>query len=308
MKTIAVINDSVRGSMGEKVFWQYILDYIPQTYPVDKKILNTTNSFEEQARKFIKNKYPQTNLIIQNGTFINIIDEKIFTILFVQDNLRKMKKKSKQQEDNLKKADMLVTNSSEIQDEYSEFKFRKIYIGTDTNLFKPRDKKLLRKEFKFKDKKIGIFVGDFSEVKGWSRVRRAMLKFPEILWIVVSKNEGDPDISNSKTFIRTNQRNLSRLLGCADFFILGSPVETQCLSAIEANLCGIPVVMNNTGIYRDIKRKDRDKLGFFDGNFENNIEQIFAGEFKNTRSTIIKYGVDIKTSMSKWQRLIKGIK
>ena len=68
---------------------------------------------------------------------------------------------------------------------------------------------------------------------------------------------------NVRVFNRIYQRQVAELLNCADFFILGSPVETQCLAAIEANLCNIPVVMPLVGIYRDFTAEERARVGIF---------------------------------------------
>lgn len=300
---VAVVNDIVTGSMGERVLWDYLIDSIPSSYGVDKRLVGEVN-FEKKAQTYIKREHPDTSIVIQNATFIGAIDSSRFTIAFLQDDLRLMGRQSSQQEANLRLAKVIVTNSIQTSLSYPEYDLEIIPVGVDSNLFSPKDKQILRKKYGFGEGRVGIFVGSFSEVKGWSKIIDCIKKFPKITWIVVSKYDEHFQASNARVFNRINQSVLSDLLNCADFFIIGSPVETQCLAAIEANLCNLPVVMPLVGIYRDFTPDERDKVGVFGDDLVEGVAAVLKLDLK-PRELIIKKGLSIDDSLAKWQKLIE---
>lgn len=300
---IAVCNDLVTGTMGEKVLWDYLLESLPGTYGLDKRVVGSKN-FEKKAKAFIDAKHPKTTLIIQNASFIGTIDKDRFTVAFLQDDLRKMGTDSVVQESNLQAAIRLVANSVLTAASYHEFEAEVISIGLNDTLFAPKNKSALRTKFKLpSDKRIGIFVGDFSEVKGWSKVSECIKKRPDIHWILVTKKNENYSATNATVYSRISQEKLSELINCADFFLLGSPVETQCLAALEAGLCNIPILMPLTGIFADWSATDRQKVGIFSDNLLGNIDAILAGKF-SPRATIQVQCQTISDSMEKWRRFV----
>lgn len=302
---IAVCNDIVTGSMGERVLWDYLIDNLPGAFGVDKRIVGNKN-FEKRARTYIDQMHPETSIIIQNATFIGTIDSSKHTVAFLQDDLRSMGRQSGQQEANLRLANTRVTNSVQTALAYPEYDFEVIPVGVDSDLFKPRNKHDLRKKYGFGKERIGIFVGSFSEVKGWSKVTRCFKKFPNFTWIAVSKYNENYEAPNVHVFNKVSQEKLSELLNCADFFIIGSPVETQCLAAVEANLCNLPVVMPLVGIYRDFTSEERKRVGLFTDNLEEGVEKIFDLKLK-PRDLIIEKGLTIQSSLNKWKSLIEKL-
>ncbi len=302
---IAVCNDIVTGSMGERVLWDYLLESLPGAYGVDTRLVGTIN-FEGRAQNYIDHEHPDTSLIIQNATFIGSVDSRRYTVAFLQDDLRSMGRDSSQQEANLHLAGTIVTNSIQTAIAYPDYDFEIIPVGVDANLFKPMDKPALREKYEFGQERIGIFVGSFSEVKGWSKVTMCIENHPEITWIVVSKYEEKYAAPNVRVFNRINQAKLAELLNCADFFMIGSPVETQCLAAIEANLCNLPVVMPLVGIYRDFTPFEREQVGIFGDDLEKGIEQILGRRFA-ARDLIMHKGLTVDASMAKWHKLIERI-
>ena len=302
---IAVVNDLVTGSMGERVLWDYLLEGLPGAYGVDQRLVGQSN-FEKRAQAYINMEHPNTSIIIQNATFIGTVDSSKHTLAFLQDDLRLMKRPSSQQEANLRLASTIVTNSVQTSLSYPEYDFEIIPVGVDSELFSPKDKKKLRKKYGFGLERIGIFVGSFSEVKGWSKVKRCILKNPDITWILVSKYDESYDAPNVHVFNRIGQYKLAELLNCADFFIIGSPVETQCLAAIEANLCGIPVVMPLVGIYRDFTLAERERVGVFGEDLEKGVKEVVGLEL-NPRELILEKGLTVYASMQKWKKLIERI-
>lgn len=302
VKMIGIVNDLLTGQMGERVLWDYLLESLPSAYGVDKRVVGE-ESFEQQADQFIKESYPATKLTIQNASFIDTIETEIPTIYFLQDNLRAMKKSSKQQERNLKNAKILVTNSYETALSYPEYDFEVIPIGVDQNLFQPKPKQPLRKKLNIKAKQVGIFVGSFSDVKGWSEIKKCIEHFPQIHWLLVTKDNNDYQSKNVTVYRRVSQKQLVELLNAADFFILGSRVETQALAAIEAALCNIPLIMHNVGIFQQFTQAERDALGFFSDDFIQSIKSIANKKF-SPRKIILAKNLTISETIHKWHDLI----
>ncbi len=302
---IAVCNDICNGSMGERVLWNYMLESLPGAYPVDKAVVGV-DDYESKAANYINAQKPNTSIIIQNATFISFIDPSRHTIAFLQDDLRKMERKSAQQEFNLRMANTLVTNSLQTALSYPEYDFEIIPVGVDSDLFVPQSKSDLRKKYQFGAERIGIFVGCLSEVKGWSKVSQCIKMHPEITWILVSKHEETYQADNVRLFNRIDQKQLAELLNCADFFIIGSPVETQCLAAIEANLCDIPVVMPLVGIYRDFTVDERAKVGIFGDDLAASVMEVARCQF-SPRAQILEKDLTVQASMKKWHMLIERI-
>ncbi|MFZ5947817.1 MAG: glycosyltransferase [Stygiobacter sp.] len=300
---VIICNDYLSGRMGERTMWNFLLSNLPNSVGVDKDSLNADKDFEKEAKLYIKKNYPESDVIIQNATFMDLIDRDRFNILYLQDNLRAMGRKSLQQEANLKQADILVTNSNITAASYPEYNFEIIPIGIDDNLFKPMDKKYVRKEFDIPNQSVGIFVGDFSEVKGWSKVKSLIENHDEIFWIIVSKDENTYERKNTKVFNRISQEKLVKLLNCADFFILGSPVETQCLSALEACFCNLPIIMNNTGIFADFSDEEKEKIGYFGEDFEAGLKKVLNQQF-SPREIMYQKNLTIYGMVEKWKKLI----
>lgn len=303
---IAVCNDIVTGSMGEKVLWDFLLESLPASIGVDTRLVGKEGEYSKNARNYINRTHPYIRVIIQNATFIGTVDETRYTVAFLQDNLRDMNKISKVQEQNLRLARKLVTNSITTALSYPEYDFEIIPVGVDATLFVPMNKSEMRKEFDFKDGRIGIFVGNFSEVKGWSKVRECIEHFPEIKWILVSKYDETFSAPNVRVYNRISQLLLAKLLNCADFFIIGSPVETQCLAAIEACLCNIPVIMQNVGIFTQYSEEERSQIGLFGDDFISAIREIQYHAFL-PRQVILDKKLTVHDSMNKWNQLLTNI-
>jgi len=302
--SVIICNDSLSGSMGEKTMWGFLLDSLPSSSGVDVAVVGTGGEFAERARSYIRRRYPRATVIIQNATFMDTVDSHRFTIAYLQDNLRGMGRPSEQQERNLRNADILVTNSYLTAAFYPEFDFEIIPVGVDTNLFKPMAKGTLRRKFGFPDGKIGIFVGDFSEVKGWPQIQELVDKRKDVFWVLVSKDTQTYQADNCRVYNRIDQSLLAQLINCADFFIIASPVETECLAAVEACMCDVPVVMRNTGIFADFPEEERDQVGIFTDDLEQAINQIFTHSF-SPRKVMINRGLTIEDMIDRWVRLLQ---
>jgi glycosyltransferase involved in cell wall biosynthesis len=302
--SVIICNDYLRGRMGEKVMWGFLLDSLPNSAGVDMTVVGTDGDFAHNAWGYIQRCYPQSAIIVQNATFIDLVDPDRFTIAYLQDNLREMGRPSEQQERNLHRADLLVTNSRLTALSYPEFQFEVIPIGVDATLFRPMDKTMLRREFGFPSGKIGIFVGDFTEVKGWSKVQQLVEGRKDIFWILVSKDKKTYQADNCRTYNMIEQSLLAKLLNCADFFIIGSSVETECLAAVEACMCDIPVVMRKTGVFADFTKEERTQTGVFSDDFEQAVDLIFARSF-SPRKVMLDKGLSLEAMICRWVKVLQ---
>lgn len=306
---ILIINNSLRGRMGEKVMWNYLLDNLPNVSGIDQKLLDADeNNFSDKLKSYIIKNFPDVKIIIQNASFIDIAMPNILTVVYLQDNLRGMNRISLQQENNLAGASEYVSNTINTACFYPEYKFNIIPIGVNEKLFKPADKNILKKQNGLVEyKKIGIFVGDLSEVKGWSKIKELITTHQEIQWLVVSKDDKKFTADNVIMFNQISQDKLAELYQCADFFILGSNVETQCLAAIEACLCDTPVIMKPIGVFADFLPSELEKCGIFTDDFENALTQIYTKSF-TPRKIILDKKFDTKGMIENWWQLISQLK
>jgi hypothetical protein len=139
LKNIAVCGDLSLKTFENKILAHYLVGNIPNTYLIDAKLIINNNS-KEKINKIIKNNYPKTSIIIKNATSSNFINPELYTICFIEDDLRKAGKRNVIQEINLKYCDKRVTNSIEIAISYAEYDFEII-----PNLSLEKWKKLIEK-------------------------------------------------------------------------------------------------------------------------------------------------------------------
>jgi len=313
-----LVNDYLFGLMGEKVLWDFMLESIPNLFPVDKKIIATDNiinsincSFEEKVKLYINKHHNDFEYIIQNGTWFNLIDLNKPIIIIIQDNIRKMNRINLIQEENFKKADYVIINSNEIQQYYSNRETFKIPLGVNDELFKPIDNNLLLKFKKQinipyeKYNKIGIFVGACNEIKGWNRIQNIINNNEDIFWIIVSKHTENIKLNNIIFFSKINQQDLSILYNIADFFIIGSPNESQCLAAIESCFCNTPIIMRNTGFVTDLNTEEQKQIGIISDDLEKSVIQMKNLNKNNFKPRDIVYNhFSISKMNSRWIKFI----
>lgn len=88
-----------------------------------------------------------------------------------------------------------------------------------------------------------------------------------------------------------------------DFFILPSHSETQCLAAIKANLCNIPVIMYNTGYITNLTEEEKSQIGVVTNDFnENDIHKVAYTKFEPRKIILNKYSIE--SMNNKWIQLI----
>jgi glycosyltransferase involved in cell wall biosynthesis len=155
-----------------------------------------------------------------------------------------------------------------------------------------------------------IFVGAFDETKGWQEVRKIIIQNPRIQFDLVSKYEYDSpgDLAdfpkNVKVHRRLSQEELIRLYDSASFFILGSPIETQCLAAIEAAMRGVIIIMKDTGLLAESPYAKG--IGYFGDNLAEQFEKAIKSNPTNVqpRQTLLKMKLTNSTLEQEWRKLI----
>lgn len=299
---IAICNNRIGGINGEKVLWGHLLT-LPNTLALDYDTVSgkTPTSFNQYVSKLGY----KIKLALQNATFIPRLFPNVRTLMYLQDNLRAMQLVSAQQEINLREAECLVTNTIDTAASYPEYDFDICPVGVDTNLFVPLNRQILREKHDIAiSGHVGIFIGALDEVKGWPEVLSIIDAEPDISWIVVTKYEDKFYHPRVKFFSKQNQNVLVELINCADFFILGSPVETQCLAAIEAALCDIPIVMKPVGIFSSFSDEERRAVGQININLHMGVKQIISNLTSfSPRATLLSKGISIEATNEKWWNL-----
>ena len=315
-----VVNDICGGTMGERTIWNFLLEGLPNSVAVD---FRTTSSnrvrFELDARNYIHSQLNSSNglgVIIQNASFIGKVSNEIPTICLLQDNLREMYGRDYVQEYVLKTSESVVFNSQLVRESYPDIGGTVIPLGLDSVLFKIHNKAEMRIRHSIPSNSlVAVFVGAFNDVKGWQEVLQVCEHAMRdgIYLIAVTKEEGICAATfgfPGRIYQRIPQDTLSELLGAADFFILGSPVETQCLAALEAGLCNVPILMKRTGIFMDMEQDVQDRIGVFDDDLGRGYEKLVKDRRLSgfqPRDSILAIGFSIMTMIELWRKEIDRV-
>ena len=81
-------------------------------------------------------------------------------------------------------------------------------------------------------------------------------------------------MDNVIKYTKVTQNGLCDLNNMADFFIIGSPCETQCLAAVEACMCNIPIIMRNTGFVTDLTDNEKKSIGIIGDDLEGAVNKF----------------------------------
>ncbi|MHB8076883.1 glycosyltransferase [Desulfosporosinus fructosivorans] len=128
---VALCNDFASGSMAEKVLWNILQGSLPASVSIDKQIVGAEGDFIVKVRNYIQEHYPGVEVILQNATFMNRVDDSRYTIAFLQEYIGSTGMSNAQQKENLRRADKLVTNSIQTALSYPEYEFEIISGGVD---------------------------------------------------------------------------------------------------------------------------------------------------------------------------------
>lgn len=323
---IIVCNDYITGRNGEKVLWQHIIESqssiaslnrgelapvggsseargrAPSIIGVDVDVAGggRENGWEDSIRKYIETNHPHHNFIFQNASFMKVIDSKSDTVSYLQDNFVKLGYNTQVQYETLNSSVQIFANSVNIASSYPEYDIDVISVGVDEDIFRPRNKLEMRLKHNLPpDCRIGIFVGAFNKTKGIEQIRRIVGSHTSIYWILVSKLPEKPDFDfRGRSYSCMSQYLLAELYSASDFYINTSPEESLCLAAIEAILCGIPVVMNEVGFLVDLNDEDR-QMFWIDVEKQSKLDNIDFSQYGDKKGIILqKYG--LKSNLSLW--------
>jgi glycosyltransferase involved in cell wall biosynthesis len=251
-KSFLVFNDHVkRGRFGERTLWTYLVEDLGLPYH-DWTTLRANSWYEAKLNMLARNK-DQPKVGIQNATWAhpNTCNAKK-TIVILQDNIIRMWNDPVPQRATLDAADVVVCNGPLIAQDYAFIcgsKTRIIPIGIDVEFWKRQIAFVSARDI---GKPHVVFVGDAAPHKGFQHVAALARKRQDIAWTFVLKNPPET-IPPGEVLVAIDAAGVRRVLSSADAFILGSPVETQCLAALEAMACDVPVVMPPTGAFSDWK-------------------------------------------------------
>jgi glycosyltransferase involved in cell wall biosynthesis len=261
MDGVRFANDMIGGSFGERNAWQIITDALNIEVQDCSSLgveLRDWDGLKDQCWRL-----PRPRLGIQNATWA-----KHFTagdapyVAILQDNIRRMYADPVPQHQTLECARVIVCNGTLIAQDYAEYATERrrmvtIPLGIDVEFWTHADGMAesiqikIERNIVYGDRKRAVFVGDGSDHKGWRFVRDLAAARRDLDWSFVCKQVGEGARALGDVVFLATRDQVRAELRRSDVFVLGSPVETQCLAALEAMACGLPVVMPATGCFHD---------------------------------------------------------
>jgi len=226
---VAICNNLVSGHMGNISLWKDLVKELPAAVGIDLQVVGTQGDFARNARKMIQEQYPDVEVILQNASFINTVDESRYTIALLQDDLRSKGRKSELQEGNLKSANKRVTFSTETALVYSDYDFEvipkdenamKTWYNLLTRVFQEIKRNQSKPKHEIKHPKVSIIIPTFkrTDLLRWGLYSLALQDIPfEFETIVINDGIVDETEAICKEFkeklnlkyIFTGHRNLN---------------------------------------------------------------------------------------------------
>ncbi len=181
--------------------------------------------------------------------------------------------------------------------------------GVDDKLFKPMDKYELREKYGIEGKKIGLFVGLVHPIKNWHAMEYLIENRRDITWILIFKKalqtfENPTYYFNTHIYYTLLREQMVEMYNMADFVIIPSYFESFGLVAVEAGLCGIPVISSRVGWIEDKGVTDYGIVvdSFNPKYFSKAIDKLFQYSF-NPRP-YMKKRFSFKKWIERWRKLI----
>jgi hypothetical protein len=305
---IAIANDHFTGINQESTLWNYLIDDLRRhgIRVREWRIVTARASFYFSliTRLF---ELPLPRMVFSNSSYSPRIVGKFRKFVLTQDLLGPGKL-LKMQERTRSHADVEITNAEEFL--LDNFEHTLQYL-----LPLPINKKWFeghlspKKDFP----QNAIFVGAFNETKGWSKVKLFVQNHPEIFFTLVSKYADDAHSldgevgPNWQILRKVSDETLINHVDQSDFFILGSPYETQCLAAIECAARNLPVLMTPTGLLSKFPVESSKKIGDFEDDLEKGYSQLISSfELFSPRNELLKLGLDHDSLRDEWVRILKA--
>ncbi len=313
---IAILNDHLIGINGEKTLWNYLLedlnskDIYTKGVEVNEKIRTPYFLRSEFRRGILKN--PKPRLIFQNATYLKNFRSNSSRFILLQDKVQNKHILSRQ--NSLRKiADAEVTNSTY---------FLKNILGSGAKYLLPLPISpiwSLHSNFPSKISESNnlraVFIGAFNETKGWSEVKELVLENKDVFFNLVSKYQSDDaglgaeSGTNWQIYRCLPQEQLVNVVLDSDFFVLGSPFETQCLAAIECAMLGKPILMKRTGLLASLPDELTNQIGIFTENLKTGMAQLIANlkinsTYYDPAEALKSVGIDYQVLRQNWADLL----
>lgn len=253
----AVINDTLTGINQERVLWQILLERLETSgvkvlpvsgkFPVGKigGLISPLRLWLNSVEAFRKRGQPRVTF--SNASYALSAPGPSRKVVFRQDNpadpLNKLIQKI-----NLARADSILANDPAFVDQENRRNIRWIPVPLAEQWWRLQEFTASQS----KNKRV-IFVGSFSETKGWPKLSALVSTRKDIEWTLVSKYANDdhglgsPNGKNWDVFRQIPQDKLKVMVANSDLLIVASPYETQCLAALEALSQDTPVLTTPTG-------------------------------------------------------------
>ncbi len=305
---VAIANDQFTGINGESTLWNYLIDGLKK----DGIKVREWKIRPSQAPFYFLLivrlcEFPLPRLVFSNSSYSPRLIGGFRKFVLTQDLLRS-RKLSRMQAKARSKADVEITNAEDFINE--KFAAPHQYL-----LPLPVSSKWFERPVPPRNEtpQSAIFIGAFNETKGWNMVKTFILNHPEIFFTIVSKYSHDEHFLNSevgpnwKIFRCLSDEALMTLIDESDFFLLGSPYETQCLAAIECASRDRPVLMPPTGVLAKFPIQSREKIGIFENDLEEGYRKLVTSfELFSPKNELLKSGLDHDSLLREWIRILKA--
>jgi glycosyltransferase involved in cell wall biosynthesis len=253
----AVINDTLTGINQERVLWQILVERLKNSgvkvlpvsaqFPVGRigSLVSPLRLWFNSVEAFRRRGRPRVTF--SNASYALSAPGPSRKVVFRQDNPPDLLNKLIQR-NNLAKADSILANDPAFVDQENRRNIRWIPVPLAEQWWRLEESS--ESESKFKRV---IFVGSFSETKGWPNLFSLVNTREDIEWTLVSKYAddehglGSPIGKNWEVFRQIPQDKLKAMVANSDLLIVASPYETQCLAALEALSQDTPVLTTPTG-------------------------------------------------------------
>ncbi len=167
----------------------------------------------------------------------------------------------------LNRIDKLIAVNQSTKDYYSKKggdlgdRIVVIPVGVDTSIFKPLDRKKMRRKYSFsQDEVIILYIGRFSIEKDLDLLLQAFKslksEMPRARLVLVGEGPEEKRLKNiiktqdikGVTFLKpVAHKRIPEIMNCADALVLCSKFEGMPTVVIEALTCGVPVVSTDVG-------------------------------------------------------------
>ncbi len=138
--------------------------------------------------------------------------------------------------------------------EYYKLESNVINLPVDPNNFPIIKKENARKALGIdRQRKYFLFVGRIEESKGSKTLEELIENYPNYHYIIIGEGTLNKEYKNTEIINKINNNNIYLYYNAVDGVIIPSKFESASLVALEAMVCGTPIIMNETGYAKEIK-------------------------------------------------------